>query len=284
MFRPAASLATALLIALPGSLLGAWGAQGHALIAAAALKDLPPETALWFAGHEEDLPAHANDPDHWKGRDPQEGPRHFLECEAYGGPGQVPRDEAQAKAGLGEPLFHRSGQLPWTVLDRVERLSLAFKAFDRPQIALEAAYLCHYVADLAVPLHTTRNYDGEETGQRGVHHRWETGLVERLAATPGWTVSVRPVTQAEDAGDAPWPWLQQSYELVDPVLADDRFASREDQLDLAHYRSHTYWEVFLRRQGPVVEDRLAAAAQRTAQMILLAWKRAGYPAAPLPIR
>jgi hypothetical protein len=284
MFRPGARLTLALLFALPGASLGAWGSQGHSLIAATALKDLPVEVSSWFLGYEGDLPAHANDPDHWKSSDPQEGPRHFLDSEAYGGPGQVPRDEAQAQALLGAEVFARSGQVPWTVLDHVQKLALAFKAFDRPHIAMEAAYLSHYVGDLNVPLHTTRNYDGEETGQRGVHHRWESGLVERLAGTPDWSVEVRPVGLGDAPGEAPWPWLQESFELVDRVLADDQFASREDQLDPSRYRSQTYWAVFQRLQGPVVQDRLAASAHRTAEMILLAWNLAGNPPAQLPIR
>src|SRR5690606_18469221 len=42
--------------------------------------------------------------------------------------------------------------------------------------------LSHYVADAHVPLHAVLNYDGQLSGQRGFHSRWESQMVERFEA------------------------------------------------------------------------------------------------------
>lgn len=261
-------LAGSALAVLPAA---AWGVTGHRLVASAALKDLPPGPCAWFSGQEAVLPGYANDPDQWKHHDHRESTRHFLDSEAYGGPSRVPQDEAKAKHRLGPDLFQRSGQVPWVILDRVQRLADAFNGGDPFQVAVQAAYLSHYVGDLNVPLHTTSNYDGDASGQHGVHGRWEAGLVERIEAREGWRPDVRPAAEADPS--APWAWLQESYGLVPQILADDQTA-------MAQGAGEAHWEKLLQLEEATVKERLSLAAQRTAQMILLAWTMAGSPPAP----
>ena len=256
--------------------LAAWGRKGHEIVASLALRDLPGALSPWFQGQEDTLRDHCNDPDEWRRRDPQEAPRHFLDSEAYGGPGSVPRDLQEAKALLGADAFERDGQVPWVIQEHVRRLTLAFESGDPARTALESAILCHYVGDLNVPLHTTANYNGQLTGQTGVHARWETGLVERLGS---WDPEPRPATSAADAWFAPFQWLPQSNALVAPLLQDDA-ASTQPGLAGPQWNARVspYWTEFKRRQGPCVKEQLERAGQRTAQMILLAWTRAGMPA------
>ena len=255
--------------------LAAWGRRGHEIAAALALKDLPAELAPWFQGQEEALRAHCNDPDEWRERDPQEAPRHFLDSEPYGGPAAVPRGIQEAAARLGPEAFQRNGQVPWTIQDCVRNLAKTFQSGDPAQAALESAILCHYVADLSVPLHTTTNYNGQLTGQNGVHARWETGLVERLGS---WDPAPRPVTLAEAPWSEPFQWLQSSYALVPPLLRDDAASTLAGTPgDPWNARESPYWKEFGRRQGPCVKRQLEWAGQRTAEMILLAWKVAGQP-------
>jgi hypothetical protein len=250
--------------------LAAWGAKGHELVASAAFRDLPADLAPWFQDREQTLVDHCNDPDHWKDYDPKEGPRHFLDSEAYGGPAAVPRDIKEAEARLGTEAFQKDGQVTWVIQDRVRSLADAFRDGDPDQVTLQAAILCHYVGDLSVPLHTTANYDGEGSGQKGVHRRWETGLVERLG---DWEPEVRTPGLGADPWSAPWDWLQSSNALVAGLLQDDLEASGRSRQD----RESVYWREFKRRQLPKVKEQLALAGQRTARMILLAWNLAGSP-------
>jgi hypothetical protein len=271
---------SALLLPVSSLPLRAWGTLGHRMAATASLKDLPPEVTAWFRGQEATVGDHASDPDHWKFRDPLGNPRHFLDSEPYGGADQVPLAEDAARAQLGPDLFLKNGQVPWTILDRVQRLSQAFSAGDRALVALEASWLCHYVADLSVPLHTTSNYNGDDTGQHGVHKHWETGLLERISAQEGWVPEVRLAALGQDPQRAPHAWLVDSFALVPGVLADDLTARQGGTKGVLPEFDHAYWQAFLRLQGGHVKEQLTLAAQRTAQMILFAWTQAGSPAAP----
>jgi hypothetical protein len=266
--RPSSLLPALLLCAsLP---LAAWGRKGHQIVATLAVQDLPAELAPWFQGREERVRLHSSDPDHWKD-DRREGPRHFMEVETYGG--MVPIDLAKAQAQAGPEGFIRAGQAPWVIQDRVRDLAAAFKSGDPERVAFLASILSHYVADLHVPLHTTRNYDGQLTGQAGVHSRWETSLVEHLTGTP----EVRPATLEKDLFEAPWRWLQEANGLVPALLADDLAADPAAKGARKGGRSATYWLLFSKRQDPVVKEQLARAGQHTAQLILLAWTLAGKP-------
>lgn len=276
MTRRFCTLAFAALAALPAS---AWGDQGHRLAAAGALKDLPPDLALWFRGLEATLPDHASDPDEWKGRDPSERPRHYLECEPYGGAANVPLDENAAMSKVGSDRFRASGQVTWTILARVRELTLAFSAADPREVAYQASILSHYVADLQVPLHTTRDHDGDETGQHGVHHRWEGGLVKRIVEAERWEPEIRPAVPAPDPAKEPWAWLQQSNNLVAGLLRDDLDARLGPPVALETMDT-SYWTAFLQLQEPHVKEQLTLAAQRTAEMILFAWTLAGKPQFP----
>ena len=143
--------------------------------------------------------------------------------EPYGDPDHLPRTLEEARARLGGD-YYRRGVLPWIIQDRWRDLVEAFRAGDPAKVALATAVLGHYIADAHVPLHTTQNFDGQFTGQRGVHSRWESGLVERYIVADDL-----PVLQAQpDAAflQRPWDWLRASHKLVPQLLADDREADR----------------------------------------------------------
>ena len=276
MSKPIVILLASALAAATAQPLPAWGALGHQMAATASVQDLPPELAAWFLDQTDTLHDHANDPDHWKQRDPLEGPRHYLDCEAYGSAAQVPVDEDAAQARLGPAEFQHNGQVPWVV--QAQSLAKAFTRGDRDQVALEAAILSHYVADLSVPLHTSSNHDGAKTGQHGVHRRWESNLLERIVEEQGWSPEARPAQVGPDAWNSPFTWLVQGFDLVPRVLADDLTATRAEAR--REPVGASYWRVFQRLEEPVVKEQLTLAAQRTAEMVTLAWTRAGMPPAP----
>lgn len=269
-----ARLLPLLLAALP---LLSWGDKGHRAVVSLSLTTLPPGVRAWYRGQEAFLRDHASDPDHWR-QDRKEGPRHFLDCEAYGGPDGVPREEAAAQAKLGG-AFYRNGVVPWIIQDRWRDLVAAFKSGDPEKVAYATAILSHYVADLHVPLHTTENHDGEATGQRGVHSRWETGLVGRFVQEETLTASA--ATADPGILDRPWAWLAASYALVPKLLADDRAADRTSpEGPHGKQRGPAYWAIFWAEQGPVVTGQLEAAARHLGDAELSAWVAAGRPAAP----
>lgn len=263
-------------MALP---LLSWGDKGHRVVVTLSLTTLPPELRAWYRGRETFLRDHASDPDHWK-QDRKEGPRHYLDSEAYGGPAGVPHDQEAARAKLGAG-FYRNGVVPWIIQDRWHDLVAAFRSGDPERVAYATSILSHYVADLHVPLHTTSNHDGLATGQKGVHSRWETGLVSRFIQEDALTAPAAVVDP--HILDRPWAWLASSYALVPRVLEDDREADRTTPVGTrGRQRTAAYWAIFWAKDGPVVTGQLEHAAEHLGDAILSAWAEAGKPPAPVP--
>ncbi len=257
--------------------LGAWGRKGHAAVNRAALTTLPVELEPWYAGRSGFVVEHASDPDHWK-QDRKEGPRHFLDMEPYGGPDHLPTtlEEAQARVG---GRYYRLGVLPWIIQDRWRGLVTAFRTGDGAEVGLATAILGHYIADAHVPLHTTENFDGRRSGQRGIHSRWESGLVERFVLDSA--LAVRPAKPDLAFQDQPWRWLCKAHALLPQLLQDDLEADRTTPVSTrGKARNQAYWLMFWDRQGPVVNQQLQQAAQHLGEAILNAWIAAGRPAAP----
>src|SRR5262249_44120396 len=132
-----------------------------------------------------------------------------------------------------------------------------------------------------VPLHATANHDGQLTGQRGLHARWESDLVERNREQ--LEVAVQPGA----AERVPDPWalalaaLRESYLHSLEVLASDRDSVRgrdlaetpeDDRYDDAYYSR--FWS----REGARVTARLSASASATGSLWRSAWEEAGRPA------
>lgn len=255
----------------------AWGDKGHRIVSNLALKSLPPAPRDWFAGREAELADHASDPDHWR-QDRKEGPRHFLDFEPYGPPERLPLTLEEAQARLGGDHY-RHGVVPWIIQDRWRDLVEAFRGGDPAKVATATAILGHYIADAHVPLHTTENHDGQLTGQKGVHSRWESGLVERNVQEANLAAS--PARPDRAFLKRPWEWLRTAHALVPQLLEDDRSADRTTpEGDRGKQRTSAYWLIFWAKQGPVVKLQLEAAGQHLGDAILNAWIEAGSPAAP----
>jgi hypothetical protein len=266
-----------LLLLLAAVPLSAWGDKGHRVVSSLAIRSLPAGPRAWFAGREAEVGDHASDPDHWKSVK-KEGPRHFLDMEPYGDPDHLPRtlDEAQARIGGG---YYRLGVVPWIIQERWRELVEAFREGDPAKVAFAVAILGHYLADAHVPLHTTVNHDGQRTDQRGVHSRWETGLVGRYVGAED--LSVPPAQPDAALLQRPWEWLAAAHRLVPQLLADDREADRTSPLNgRGKTRTSAYWLIFRAKQGPIVQQQLQLAGQHLGDAILNAWIAAGQPACP----
>jgi hypothetical protein len=239
-----------------------------------ALRSLPEGPKAWFIGRESEVCDHASDPDHWK-QDRKEGPRHFLDMEPYGDPATLPRTLEAAQARVGGD-YYRLGVVPWIIQDRWRDLVDAFRAGDPAKVAFTTAILGHYIGDAHVPLHTTINHDGQLTNQRGVHSRWESGLVERHITAEDLTVA--PARPDQAFFERPFEWLVAAHALVPQLLADDREADRTTpESARGKGRPPAYWMIFWAKQGPVVKQQLSLAGQHLGDAILNAWIAAGKP-------
>ncbi len=143
----------------------------------------------FFRAGSKSLAHYAGDPDRWKNPAARhltaaEAPNHYLDLEDFEGR-QLPANRWEAIALLQElkKKPDRVGMLPWAILENYDRLSCAFVDLradpDNPAIRAKclvyAGVLAHLTGDSAMPLHTTRDYDGRHQGdkvtQKGIHAR-----------------------------------------------------------------------------------------------------------------
>jgi len=274
-----ASVALAVTLLLPSSAF-AWGAAAHKAIMRRAIDLLPPEIKPFFVDRRDEMIVRSIDPDLWRAVGWDEGQNHFVN---FGAPelgpypfAAFPRDYGAAMEKFGEASLKRLGTLPWREAEMFGNLQRAFdrvgtgNEFAKIEAVVYAAAAAHYIQDATQPLHAANNYDGQLTDQRGVHSRFETELFERSESR--LTFAPAAPRAFASARDYAFDTLLASYRNVDALLKADRDAvGAKDRYDDA------YFEQFLAKVKPMLEERLSAAVTATASVIVSAWEQAGRP-------
>lgn len=258
----------------------AWGFDVHKFILVRAITLLPVEIRPYFEKYRDAIVEHSIDPDLWRTAGwLEEPPRHFVDMDAYGPYPfkELPRDYEEALKRYGKAFVDKNGTLPWRTEEIYLKLAEAFEQrapYARDNIRFFSSVIGHYVADAHVPFHAALNYDGQLTGQWGIHSRFEWELFARykdkLAIDP------KPIVPVVNVRDFVFETLTASYPLVQPLLDADRAAvSSKD------YYDDEYFASFFAKAQPILERRLSESITGVASVIAAAWTRAGKPALPL---
>jgi predicted AlkP superfamily phosphohydrolase/phosphomutase len=278
-------------LTLSATTASAWGFIGHRLINARAVESLPEPLRSLFEANADYLAEHSIDPDlwRWSGK-PGEHPNHFLDADAFGTQpfASIPSDEAEHYRRHGDKAVEY-GRAPWRIAEEYDALVGAFAARDAAAALRHAAILGHYVADIHVPLHAALNYDGQLTGQRGLHSRWESQLVGRYHNEISSDVHPRQVEFQPDAesGAETYPVelaldvVRESFAELEALLVSDREATtaRDDEHTPPDERyDDAYFERFYAREGARVRRRMTRASECLGALWLGAWREADRPA------
>ena len=281
-----AALLLAAFVTLP-SPASAWGFDAHKFIAERMIALLPPELKPLFEKRRDFVVERAIDPDLWRtvGWE-EEPPNHFLDFDyAAFGPypfAALPRDYDLAVQKFGKALIHEQGLLPWRTAEFYGRLQREFESLKRQpapgyaadNIVLYGAIIAHYVADGHVPLHAVVNYNGQLTGQEGLHSRWESELFERARAK--LTIAPRTIPAIKSPRDFMFETLLASNRAAANVLESDAKAAAGRE-----FYDDAYFDAFASGTLPVLERRLNESIAAVAAMITGAWEQAGRPAVPV---
>lgn len=274
----AAALALACLLASP-SRAEAWGFTAHRLVNRLAIGTLPEPLRAFFAGNGDYVAEHSVDPD--LQRDSPDDPNHFLDMDAFGAYpfSDIPRIEAEHLKRHG-PEAAAQGRLPWRIEEVSRDLREAFRAGDAARSLALAASLGHYVADGHVPLHAALNHDGQLTGQRGLHGRWESEMVERFERQLQADLRPAPASPVGDPVGFAFDALASSHAASVEVLASDRESAGER--DLAETPEDdryddSYYSRLYEREAARLRERLSRSATGVGSLWLSAWLEAGRP-------
>lgn len=258
----------------------AWGLEAHVLINRAACTTVPEPLRRFFMKHQDFIGEHGKDPDTvLTARDGRaERIRHWFDLDELDRfPFQkIPRNYEQALAKYGKEKLTEAGLLPWRIAELYRELVKAMRAGAWDRVPLLAAHLGHYVADGHQPLHTTTNYDGQLTGNDGIHKRFEDELIQRhIRSYQDLGAFTHPAQQTPDPVAFTFDFLIDTYVWVDNLLRADTLALKGTRgYDDAYYGAlHVF-------AGKLAKLSMAQAATDLGSLWYSAWIDAGKPKMP----
>jgi hypothetical protein len=274
VIRRALVLATVLAICIPAP-GWTWGFATHHYIAQNYSKHLPPYID-GLRAYDGVVDQKVTDPDTRRPTTPGESYRHYIDIDNYPEflAGTLTHDRAALEAQYGAATVLENGIVPWAVGEVVATLTVQFQNQQWSDAATTIADLCHYVGDACQPLHCTRNYDGQFSGNNGIHSRYETTMMSSHIGE--LTTPVTPVTYYPNPVDAMFDIIDDSWAGVSVVLDADNIARAASGGSF----NSTYYASLWSSTQSMTRNRINIAAVATASFVYTAWNNAGQPAVP----
>ncbi len=264
-----------------------WGFFAHQRINRLAVFSLPPEMVGFYKANIEYIREVAVNPDRRRFSMPEEAPRHYIDLDHYSDSAmvQMPRSWNEAAARYSPDTLEAYGIVPWHINRMYYHLREAFLQGDPEKILKISAEMGHYVGDAHVPLHTTENYNGQLSGQEGIHGFWESRLPELFA--DDFNLLVGKAAYITNPQEAAWNAVYASHYAVDSVLlsekhlsqrtGDKKYAFETKGRQTVKVYSRSYSEAYANLLDGMVERRMRAAIKMTASLWYTAWIDAGQP-------
>ena len=195
-----------------------WGFFAHQKINRLAVFILPPQMIGFYKKNIQYLTEASVNPDRRRYAVADEAAKHYIDLDDYGDSAvyKLPRYWNDAVKKFGEDTLQARGIVPWQINRMYFQLKDAFLLKDPQRILKASAELGHYVADANVPLHTTSNYDGQLTGQAGIHAFWESRLPELYFGE--YDFFVGKATHLDNVQLVAWQAIEQANKALDSVL------------------------------------------------------------------
>jgi len=245
----------------------AWGWETHRYINENAVDYLPPEMDF-FEEYRDYLREHSTDPD----VDDLPGYYHYIDIDYYTEffEGTFPHDWEEAVDQYGYDVITDNGTVPWVIELWTDSLTILMDDGEWETVWQLAAELGHYVADSHEPLHLTLNYNGQLTGNHGIHSRYETHMINPhlselplLDSTSNYWSSVI---------DSVFRYIDEIYPYVSEIIAADDLAAGQDP----NYNS-TYYNLLWDELDSLTISVIHCAIVDLASIWQTAWINAGNP-------
>lgn len=246
-------------------ILISWGSTGHYKISNLCSLSFNPEMSE-FNDWIPFLREHASDADYRKDTDPNEQYNHYLDIELFAGfstTGTINQTSYPSKY---------NGILPWATETTFNYLKNALAAHEWDLAKQYAADLGHYVADGHMPLHITENYNGQNTGQTGIHSRYESTMI--YSYNSQITYSGSDVNVISNVNQYIFDYIYENHKYVDSVLEADTYATN---LAGGSTTSTTYKTALWNKTKGFTIKMFKNGSHALAELIYTAWVQAGKP-------
>lgn len=278
-----------LILSFTGGLISIslpWGFYGHKKINRLAVFTLPPSIFPFYKENLNYITEHAVDPDKRRYIVPTEGPCHFIDLDHYQNPfDSIPHTWKKAVEKFSEDSLRKHGIVPWHIYSTKLNLQKAFEEKNLDKILKYSADIGHYIGDAHVPLHTTHNYNGQLTNQKGIHGLWESRLVELFSEEYNYFVG--KASYISNIHKETWKILKESHLALDSVFKFEAEISAENLVPKYSFEqrgtttlkvySREFSQAYHKRLNKMVERRLTAAIHMTGSIWYTAWVDAGQP-------
>jgi len=266
-----------------------WGFYAHGKINYLAVFLLPPQMIGFYKKHIDYIQLHSTDPDKRRYAVKEEAPRHFIDINHYGDypfP-LLPKHYDSAVARYSADTIQTYGIVPWWVVIMKARLVKAFKEKNTACVLQLSAEMAHYISDAHVPLHASKNHNGQLTGQHGIHGFWESRIPELLADRE-FDFWIGKAHYISDPLSFIWMRVIESAAAADTVLrfekklssqfpSDQKYAFESRNGLIIRQYSSAYTRAYNDMMGGMVERRMRESIYATASFWYTAWVDAGQP-------
>ncbi len=251
-------------------ILVSWGSTGHYKINMASGLSFNSDM-VQFNAWLSILASHASDADYRKSDDPNESVKHYIDIDNYNEfntDGSIPQTLVEAIAIHGTSFVYGNGILPWATIAAFDSLESCFKRQDMDKAVLFAADLGHYVADGHMPLHITRNYDGQYTGNTGIHSRYESTMINAYISEIIY--EGRETVEIQDVNQYIFNYLYTNYSFVSEVLTADDYAKSVNSNIYSTEYKQALWDQTKEFTIPLFSN----ASHALSELIYTAWVHA----------
>ncbi len=270
-----------------GLLVSSWGFYAHRQINRLAVFTLPPEMIGFYKKNILYITEASVNPDRRRFAVVDEAPRHYIDIDHFGDSAlyKMPRYWNDAVEKYGEDTLKAYGILPWHISVMYYRLRDAFMVKDPTKILSLSADMGHYIADAHVPLHTTENYNGQLTGQEGIHAFWESRLPELFSSQ--YDFFVGKAKYLKNPQLAAWKAVEDSNHQLDSVLMlekvlTEKFGEKKFSFETKGKQTIKVYSVefstaYHEALSNMIEQRMRAAIKLIGDFWYTAWVDAGQP-------
>lgn len=266
-----------------------WGFQAHKKINRLAVFTLPKQLFGFYKRHIDEITEWAVKADQRKSVVKDEAQKHYCDLDHY--EQKLPLDTVpvywrNALTKFSKDTLEKYGTNPWNSQFVYSKLVKAFEEKDENKIIKISADLGHYLADLHVPLHSTLNYNGQLTGQKGIHSLWETVLVKYFSKD--YNLYTGKASYIRHIPERIWERQAQSFALVDSVLYLEKEITRKLGQNMKYqikkngsqarkYYSYEFCEAYHSALNGMVERRMRKSIDFVGSVWYSAWVDAGKP-------
>ena len=266
-----------------------WGFLVHKTAHQLAIYELPSNLQQFFYKNMDYMVYNAVRPDVRRSKDPNEATKHFIDAEIYGDSAvyKMPLNWDDAVAKYTKDTLLKYGYVPYHVVYMKNKLAEAFKSKNKDSILFYAADLGHYVEDAHVPLHTSVNYDGQLSNQKGLHALWESVVPEieidnyNLSSTHKATYLNNPEQSIWNAVRGANALLKDVFEKEKEVTANftdaTKYRIQNRNGRQVKYYTTDFAKAYAAALKNTINEQLIKSANLVADFWYTAWVDAGKP-------